>query len=852
MTDHTAIDRSTADPHATDPTGIDPATPDPGTTDPTATGSATASAAAVLERRRAERVAYLISAMTTEEKLAQLYGLWAGASADGAEVAPHQHDMDRPPSLDELLPHGLGQLTRPFGTVPVDPALGALSLMRTQERIVAANRFSIPAMAHDECLAGFAAWGATTYPVPLSWGASFDPELVREMAGAIGHDMRSVGLHQGLAPVLDVVRDARWGRVEETIGEDPYLVGTVATAYVQGLESAGIVATLKHFAGYSASRGGRNLAPVSMGARERADVILPPFEMAVRESGVRSVMHAYTDTDGVPGAADEELLTGLLRDTWGFEGTVVADYFGIAFLKTLHGVAADWSGAAVAALTAGVDVELPTVKTFGRPLREAIAAGEVPEELEELIDRALRRVLTQKAGLGLLDPEWSPVPPALAARAPYDDAAPLRGTVDLNSPARRDISRRLAERSVILLRNDGTLPLTVPVPEARTASNSSDSLRIASDSFRIALIGPQGETPTAVLGCYSFPVHVGAQHPDTPAGIELPTLREALAAEFPGSEIVAVPGAGIDSPDTSGFPAAVRAAREADVVVVALGDRAGLFGRGTSGEGCDAENLGLPGVQGQLLDALLDALDGTGTPLVVTLLAGRPYALGRAAEEAGAIVQAFFPGQEGTSAVAGVLSGRISPSGRLPVSVPRLPGAQPSTYLAAPLARVSEVSSIDPTPAFAFGHGLTYTSFDWSDLVASDSAGTDGSLELSFTVRNTGGRAGTEVVQLYLHDPVASVVQPVQRLIGYVRIPLEPDERASVAVTVPADLASFTGRDGRRIVEPGALELRLGASSADVRLTATATLTGPVRRVDHTRELHARFTVTRGGATEAA
>ncbi|MGW6740407.1 beta-glucosidase [Streptomyces sp. NPDC055025] len=802
--------------------------------------------------------------MTTEEKLAQLYGLWAGASADGAEVAPHQHDMDRPPSLDELLPHGLGQLTRPFGTVPVDPALGALSLMRTQERIVAANRFSIPAMAHDECLAGFAAWGATTYPVPLSWGASFDPELVREMAGAIGRDMRSVGLHQGLAPVLDVVRDARWGRVEETIGEDPYLVGTVATAYIQGLESAGIVATLKHFAGYSASRGGRNLAPVSMGARERADVILPPFEMAVRESGVRSVMHAYTDTDGVPGAADEELLTGLLRDTWGFEGTVVADYFGIAFLKTLHGVAADWGGAAAAALTAGVDVELPTVKTFGRPLRDAIAAGEVPREL---IDRALRRVLTQKAELGLLDPEWSPVPPALAGRAPYDDTAALRGTVDLDSPARQEISRRLAERSVILLRNDGTLPLTAgPAagpPESgasdsgssasgSSGTGSSDSVSSGSGGLRIALIGPQGETPTAVLGCYSFPVHVGSQHPDTPVGIELPTLREALAAEFPGSEIVTVPGAGVDSPDTSGFPAAVRAARDADVVVVALGDRAGLFGRGTSGEGCDAEDLGLPGVQGQLLETLLDALDGTGTPLVVTLLAGRPYALGRAAGEAAAVVQAFFPGQEGTSAVAGVLSGRISPSGRLPVSVPRLPGAQPSTYLAAPLARVSEVSSIDPTPAFAFGHGLTYTSFDWSGLVATGTAGTDGSLELSFTVRNTGGRAGTEVVQLYLRDPVASVVQPVQRLIGYVRVPLEPDERASVAVTVPADLASFTGRDGRRMVEPGELELRLGASSADVRLTATARLTGPVRRVDHTRELHARFTVTRGGATGPA
>ncbi|MFF3562738.1 beta-glucosidase [Streptomyces sp. NPDC002574] len=765
--------------------------------------------------------------MTPDEKIAQLYGLWVGASNEGAEVAPHQHDMDRPPSLDDLLPSGLGQLTRPFGTAPVDPALGALSLMRTQERIAAANRFGIPAMAHEECLAGFAAWGATTYPVPLSWGASFDPDLVRVMAAAIGRDMRAVGIHQGLAPVLDVVRDARWGRVEETIGEDPYLVGTIATAYIQGLESAGVVATLKHFAGYSASRAGRNLAPVSMGPRERADVVLPPFEMAVRESGVRSVMHAYTDTDGVPSAADEELLTGLLRDTWGFDGTVVADYFGIAFLKTLHGVAADWADAAGTALTAGVDIELPTVKTFGQPLRDAVAAGRIDEKL---IDRALRRVLTQKAQLGLLDPGWSPVPPALAG-ADLTDPESLRGTVDLDSAAHRELSRRLAERSVILLSNDGTLPLGRPA--------------------RIALVGPQAETPAAVLGCYSFPVHVGSQHPGTPPGIDLPTLRQALVAEFPGAEIVTVAGCGIDDPDTKGFTAAVRAARDADVVIAALGDRAGLFGRGTSGEGCDAESLTLPGVQQQLLDALLDS----GTPVVLTLLAGRPYALGRAVTEAAAIVQSFFPGQEGTPALAGVLGGRIAPSGRLPVSVPAHPAVQPSTYLAAPLARASEVSNIDPAAAFAFGHGLTYTAFEWDDLEVTGAGagedgsavtGTDGEVELSFTVRNTGARAGSEVVQVYLHDPVASVVQPVQRLVGYLRLPLEAGEVTRVRVTVPADVAAFTGRDGRRVVEPGTLELRLAASSADVRLTARAELTGPVRQVDHTRRLHARVTAAPG------
>ncbi|CAM5315775.1 beta-glucosidase [Streptomyces pilosus] len=768
------------------------------------------------DRPVAARVDALIGAMTLDEKIAQLYGVWVGASANGGEVAPHQHDMEEAVDLDALLPHGLGQLTRPFGTAPVDPALGALSLLRTQNRITAANRFGIPAVAHEECLAGFAAWRATAYPVPLSWGATFDPDVVRRMAAAIGRDMRAVGVHQGLAPVLDVVRDARWGRVEETIGEDPYLVGTIGTAYVRGLESAGIVATLKHFVGYSASRAGRNLAPSPMGPRERADVLLPPFEMAIREGGARSVMHSYTDTDGVPAAADESLLTGLLRDTWGFDGTVVADYFGIAFLRILHGIAGDWAEAAGAALKAGVDIELPTVKTFGAPLAAAVTDGRVPESL---IDRALRRVLGQKAMLGLLDPDWNPVPPALDG-ADLDDPDALRGTVDLDGPENRALAREIAEKAVVLLSNDGTLPLARP--------------------RRIALVGPNATEGTAVLGCYSFPQHVGVQHPDVPVGIDLPTLRDTLAAEFPDADITVARGTGVDDGDLTGIGAAVDAAAHADVVVAVLGDRAGLFGRGTSGEGCDTESLALPGAQQQLLDALLDS----GTPVVTVLLAGRPYALGRAAAESAAIVQSFFPGVAGTQAIAGVISGRTNPSGRLPVSVPRAPGSQPTTYLGARLAQASEVSNIDPTPAFGFGHGLTYTSFAWDGLaVDADQAPTDGEFTLALTVRNTGDRTGTEVVQLYLHDPVASVVQPVQRLVGYTRVDLEPGEARRVRVTVPADVASFTGRDGHRIVEPGDLELRLAASSTDTRLTATVTLAGPARRVDHTRCFHAAFSL---------
>lgn len=760
------------------------------------------------------RVELLVTEMTLDEKLAQLYGVWVGASDDGEDVAPHQHEMDDAIDLEELLPSGLGQLTRQFGTAPVDAASGALSLVRTQERIIAAGRFGIPAVAHEECLAGFAAWGATAYPVPLSWGASFDPELVERMSRRIGDDMRSVGVHQGLAPVLDVVRDARWGRVEETIGEDPYLVGTIGTAYVRGLESAGVIATLKHFVGYSASKAGRNLAPVSIGPRELADVLLPPFEMAVREGRARSVMNAYTDLDGVPSAADRSLLTELLRETWGFDGTVVADYFTIAFLKLLHGTAETWADAAAAALEAGIDVELPTVKTFGEPLRRAVEEGLVDESL---IDTALRRVLRQKAELGLLDADWSPVPPALAD-VDVSDPDALRGTIDLDPAENRALAARLAEQAVVLVRNDGTLPLAAP--------------------HTIAVIGPNADDPYAMLGCYSFPAHVVTQHPGVAMGIEIPTVLEALRAEFPGSDIRYAKGTSVDGGETDGIADAAALAASADVVILALGDRAGLFGRGTSGEGCDVESLTLPGAQQELVDAVL----ATGTPTVVTLLTGRPYALGRAATDAAAVVQAFFAGEEGGAAIAGILSGRVNPSGRLPVSIPATPGSQPTTYLAAPLARANGVSNVDPTPAFPFGHGLGFTSFEWDDLRGDGpEAAVDGTVSLSIRVRNSGERRGVDVVQLYLHDPVASVVRPVQRLIGFTRIELDPGAETRVRVRVPVDLTSFASRTGARIVEAGVVDFGFGRSSGDIPLVHRVTLVGATRVVDHTRVLHPTF-----------
>ncbi|MFJ4894227.1 MULTISPECIES: glycoside hydrolase family 3 N-terminal domain-containing protein [unclassified Streptomyces] len=745
----------------------------------------------------AVRVDDLLSRMTLEEKTAQLYGVWVGAATDGDGVAPLQHEMTAGHDWDELITLGLGQLTRSFGTAPVDPELGARALARAQRAIADAGRFGIPAVAHEECLAGFTAWRATAYPVPLAWGATFDPGLVEELGRRIGDDLRSVGVHQGLAPVLDVVRDLRWGRVEETIGEDPYLVGTIGTAYVRGLESAGIVATLKHFAGYASSAGGRNLAPVRAGGREFADVTLPPFEMALREGGARSVMAAYNETDGVPASADARLLTELLRERWGFTGTVVADYFGVGFLQTLHRVAASPAEAAHAALEAGIDVELPTVNCYGKPLVDAVRGGSTPEAL---IDRAARRVLLQKCELGLLDEDWRPEP---------------AGPVDLDSAANRDLAGRLAQASVVLLDNPaGALPLA--------------------PGSRVAVVGPRAADPLAMLGCYSFPSHVLTHHPDVPAGIDIPTVLDSLRSELPDAKVTFAEGCGVSDPDASGFAEAVARASEADVCVAVLGDRAGLFGRGTSGEGCDAADLRLPGVQGELLDALVD----TGVPVVLVLLTGRPYALGRWEGRLGAVVQAFFPGEEGGPAVAGVLSGRVGPSGRLPVSVPRLPGSQPWTYLQPPLGLANEVSNLDPTPLHAFGHGLSYTSFAWEDFQGGDTEiTTDGSYDVSLTVRNTGDRDGTEVVQLYLHDPVASVTRPDVRLIGYRRLDLAPGESRRVTFGFHADLSAFTDRSGERVVEPGVLELRLGASSAEARHTARLTLTGPRRVTGADRRL---------------
>ncbi|MEP6481731.1 MAG: glycoside hydrolase family 3 N-terminal domain-containing protein [Rhodoglobus sp.] len=722
--------------------------------------------------------------MTLDEKLAQLVGFWVDQGNE--VVAPMAGEKVATARYETASAHGLGHLTRVYGTRPVDPIERANWLWSEQRRLRALSG-GIPAIVHEECLTGFAAWKGATFPTPLAWGAAFDPELVQEMGRLIGGSMRALGIHQGLAPVLDVVRDARWGRVDECIAEDPYVVGTIGTAYVRGLQEAGVHATLKHFVGYSASQAGRNHAPVHAGQREINDVLLPPFEMAIRDGGARSVMCSYAEIDGEPVAGTPRYLTDILRGRWGFDGVVVADYFAVEFLHSMHDIAEDAGVAADLALRAGIDVELPSGEAFLEPLAARIRSGQTEMEL---VERAVLRVLSQKEELGLLDETF--------------DSPPTE--IDLDSPAHREVAHRLAVESMILLTNDGILPLA---PSLGT----------------IAVVGPNADSAEALMGCYSFVNHVLAFHPDVQFGFEVPSILDAVRAEFPRAEITHAQGCDVEGSDTTGIPSAVAAAAAADVAIVVVGDRAGLFGRGTVGEGNDAESLELPGVQRELIEAVV----ASGTPVVVVVVSGRPYVLDWATGAIGApaaVVQAFFPGEEGGPALASLLSGRVSPSGRLPVSMPRSAGAQPYSYLHPRLGGPSEITRVDSTPIFPFGHGLSYTSFEREALTVVGPTGTDKGFTARVTVRNAGDRTGTDVVQLYGRDVYASVTRPVAQLLAYRRVSLEPGEEVTVTFRVPASLLGFTGTDGERIVEPGDFELWVGPSCATRDTSTVLTLVG--------------------------
>jgi beta-glucosidase-like glycosyl hydrolase len=786
-----------------------------------------------LDPRRSveERASDLLGRMTLEEKAAQMHALWLLLSEDG-EHRPRQDDFTGgtdPAAVKAALRNGLGQISRPLGSHGVEPRAGVRALNRLQKLLVEETRLGIPAISHEECLVGLMIRGATMFPSALAYGATWNPDLIERVAEAIGSEARSVGCHQGLAPVLDVSRDVRWGRTEETFGEDPYLVGVLGTRFVQGLqgERRDLLATLKHFAGHSWSEGGRNHAPVHLGWRELNDVFLLPFEMAVAQAHAGSVMPAYHDIDNESVHASRHLLTDVLRTEWGFDGLIVADYIGISLLYQHHNLARDRAEAAALAFGAGIDVELPADDCVAS-LGEAVSRGLLSMET---IDAIVKRVLAEKLRLGLFE-------------RPYAD----EGKIELQSASTVALAREVARQSVVVLENRGLLPLD------------------PAGGQRVALIGPTADDPLAPLCGYSFPAHLILNDAGESAS-QVVTPRAAFEKAFGAHRVAYAPGCSIieerryGSPVFPGdvekstaleqpsplstrtdlIPAAVACAQAADVAVVCVGDLAGLFQTGTVGEGSDADSLDLPGVQQQLLEAVA----ATGKPMVVVLTSGRPYNLGGLEDGVAAFVWAFAGGQEGGPALVDVLTGAAEPSGRLPVSVPRNVGAVPYYYnhkmksAGTPIARHFGTR-------YPFGFGRSYTSFELADLeVDASEVDTAGEMRVRFAVDNAGARGGVAVPQLYVRDLLASVVRPVKELKAFGRVELEPGERARVAFAVPADMLGFTGLEGRRIVEPGEVELQVGLSSADIRLRATVTLTGETRTLGRGWRMESRCTLER-------
>ena len=755
------------------------------------------------------RVTLLMNEMTLEEKVGQLGSIWLGfsTSSDGdapldADNVPVIVEVSKQLSWEENTKHGLGHFTRIFGTSPIPAGDGINKVIEYQRRLISETRLGIPATVHEECLTGFTAMGATTFPTPLGLAATFSEDTIEAVANVIGRDMRSVGVHHGLSPVLDLVRDYRWGRTEETMGEDPYLAALAGAAYVRGIEKNGVVATLKHFAGHSSSRVARNHGPVSMGWREMYEFMLPPFELAIRESKVGSVMNSYTDVDGIPCASSIELLTKVLHDELGFDGVVVSDYWAISFLEHMHQVAGSKAEAAILALKAGIDVELPATRCYGDVLVDAIRKGLLEESY---VDRACRRVLLQKTRQGLLNAGWDPA----------QDISASSETINLDSVENRKVALRAAQESVILLQNiDNLLPLK-------------------NKKLKIAMIGPCADDGAAFLGCYSFANHVMAQNKKLGMGIEVPSLKVALSKLLPESEITFVSGVPVKDFDTSGIEAAKKVVDSSDIAIYVVGDRAGLFGRGTSGEGNDVPDLKLPGAQAELLDTCLDSK----VPGLIVSVSGRPYALGDFARRAKAIIQAFMPGEEGGTAIAEVITGAISPSGRLPVEIPATIMGQPSTYLQPKYGTAGlGMSPVDSIPLFPFGHGLTYSNFEYGNFtISSGKVETDGEFTVSVEVRNSYGLSGVEVVQLYFADPVAEIARPVIQLLGFARVPLNSGEKKAITFKVHTDRLSYVGADYTRITDPGKITISVGTSRSNLLFTQDIELVGPVRKVPFNR-----------------
>jgi beta-xylosidase len=767
---------------------LPPSGPLPSTAPPSASSAPGASPSSARSYRDAklplaERVADLVSRMSLAEKVAQLESVnWDHTRLDDA--ATHRFSAE---AARRLVPNGIGEITRPSDH---HDARGAIEFANAiQKYLVEQTRLGIPALLHEEALHGFVAPGGTSFPQAIALAATFDPALVEDVFTVAARQARGRGVQHVLAPVVDVARDPRWGRIEETYGEDPYLVSRMGVAAVRGfqgrraadapVDAEHVLATAKHFTGHGQPEGGRNTAPGNYSPHVLREVFLPPFEAVVREAGVATVMASYNEVDGTPSHANRWLLRDLLRGEWGFSGMVVSDYFGVAELERKHHVVEDLRAAGRKALEAGVDLELPEPEGYAT-LADEVGAGRVPLAL---VDEAVARVLRAKFLLGLFE-------------RPYVDMA----AAEVERPADRVLARRAAEEAVVLLKNDGGL---LPIDPARIKS--------------IAVIGPNA-------AAYRLGGYTGG--PERPVSV-----LEGITARLGNrAKVLSAPGCGLTKgnrgwsddvvelsdpvEDARLVAEAAKLSASAELTLLVLGQNEQLSREGwADNHRGDRMTLDLMGRQMELARAVL----ASGHPTIVLLIHGGPLAIPELARAAPAILDGFYLGEETGTAVAALLFGDVSPAGRLPVSIPRSVGTLPAYYDYKPSARRLYLFE-EPGPLWPFGFGLSYTTFRHEGLAVTPARiPPDGHATVAVTVTNTGKRAADEVVQLYIHDLVSSVTRPVQELKGFRRIHLAPGESKRVEMTIGPEELSLFDASMKRVVEPGGFEVMVGGSSVDVQ-----------------------------------
>jgi beta-glucosidase len=709
-----------------------------------------------------ERACDLLSRMTTAEKLAQM--TMKGSIADIKRMA----DEGRLPDTG-------------ISCVYVSQPVSTDTLDSIQRGLIENTRLGIPMIVMGESLHGAMIEGATVFPQSIGMGATFNTSLAGEAAALIGGEVRAAGVRQTYAPNLDLSRDPRWGRVEENYGEDPYLTSRMGTAYIKGLQSRGVAASPKHYIAHGSPEGGINIAPVHIGLREFYENMYEPFCAAFREAGAMSVMPAYSEFDGIPVHASRFLLTDVLRHMMGFDGFTVSDFGALHMLVGTHHTAANALEAGMAALDAGLDLEAPEAFGFGGDFAKAVENGDVDMEK---IDTAVLRILRIKIRLGLFE-------------NPYTESS-----VSFRSEAAVDCALRCARESVVLLENNGILPLD------------------CGNIDRIALVGPNADS--AQLGDYTVPGAVK----------RAVTLRAALESRLGKDRVIYERGCNISSGSADMIDRAVNAAKEAGICVAVLGDNSNYYGgigwgneadiaSVTCGEGFDVSSLELPGAQKELLRAVRAA----GVPVICILVTGRPYAIGEEASLSDALIEAWYPGESGGTALAEILFGDICPSGRLPISFPRSAGHLPCFYNYKSSARgfyrqpgSPEKPGRDyvfdtPSALYPFGFGLSYTVFTYGDISARVH-GTD--VTAAVEVKNTGPRAGAEAVLLFLRCHTSRITPFVRRLRGFEKVFLEPGESAEITFSLNADDFSFINEQYRPEIGYGKYTLIIGDKNIEI------------------------------------